>query len=244
MKSYIHHKINQSTPHLSYGIILYQIVDNIINVLLVQKHYTHCFSDILRGKYELSNIDYISLLILGLTPHERDIILSSDFRGLWNRMFSDPDNPYHRRVYKQSSDKFEYISPRLPDLFKKLPPEYDEPEWGFPKGHKDQCFRETDLECALRELEEETDIKSDQIEVQNGHPFVEEYTSINNVTYKNIYFLAKSKVLNLGRADAERTTGVSEINKLIWAKFDEAMAIIRPYHEIRKQILQQTLGNL
>ena len=45
--------------------------------------------------------------------------------------------------------------------------------WDLPKGHVDRG--ETDLECALRELEEETGIREDDIELDAGFEFVTRY---------------------------------------------------------------------
>ena len=45
--------------------------------------------------------------------------------------------------------------------------------WDLPKGHVDRG--ESDLECALRELEEETGIRGDDIEVDKGFDFVTRY---------------------------------------------------------------------
>lgn len=45
--------------------------------------------------------------------------------------------------------------------------------WDLPKGHVDRG--ETDLECALRELQEETGIVADEIELDQGFEFVTRY---------------------------------------------------------------------
>ena len=46
------------------------------------------------------------------------------------------------------------------------------------------------LDCALRELEEETTITNNQIEILNKINCVnEKYTGSNNINYKHIYYL-------------------------------------------------------
>jgi 8-oxo-dGTP pyrophosphatase MutT (NUDIX family) len=45
--------------------------------------------------------------------------------------------------------------------------------WDLPKGHVDPG--ETDLECALRELEEETGIGANDVELDNGFCFEHHY---------------------------------------------------------------------
>ena len=45
--------------------------------------------------------------------------------------------------------------------------------WDLPKGHVDEG--ESDIECALRELEEETGIQSDQIRMERGFQYQQFY---------------------------------------------------------------------
>jgi hypothetical protein len=53
-----------------------------------------------------------------------------------------------------------------------------EAEWGFPKGRRN--FQETDLNCAIREFEEETGFKRDTMTlIQNVLPFEEIFTGSN-----------------------------------------------------------------
>lgn len=67
--------------------------------------------------------------------------------------------------------------------------EFEEPEWGFPKGRKNH--KEKDLQCALREFEEETGYDTREIQlVENLSPFEEIFTGSNYKSYKHKYFLA------------------------------------------------------
>jgi ADP-ribose pyrophosphatase YjhB (NUDIX family) len=64
------------------------------------------------------------------------------------------------------------------------------PEWGFPKGRRNMS-KESGLECALRELREETGIKQNIAEVLKVKPFEEVFTGSNGVRYKHIYYVAR-----------------------------------------------------
>ena len=64
------------------------------------------------------------------------------------------------------------------------------PEWGFPKGRRNMSG-ETGLECALRELREETGIRESSLDIAQGKPFEEVYTGSNGVRYKHVYYVAR-----------------------------------------------------
>ena len=63
---------------------------------------------------------------------------------------------------------------------------YNEPEWEIPKGKRND--QETNLSTAIREFNEETSIDNVNI-FKNIIPLEEEFTAINNVKYKHIYYL-------------------------------------------------------
>ena len=57
---------------------------------------------------------------------------------------------------------------------------------------------EKNLECALREFEEETSIPIDNISLlKKVECIVEEYTASNNFNYRHIYYLSVDKGNNL-----------------------------------------------
>ena len=66
---------------------------------------------------------------------------------------------------------------------------WTEPEWEFPKGRKN--FQEKDIDCAYREVSEETGLPvKDLTLVENVVPFEETFIGSNFKTYKYKYFLA------------------------------------------------------
>ncbi len=54
-----------------------------------------------------------------------------------------------------------------------------EPEWGFPKGRRIRC--ESDLDCALREFNEETNIPQDSIHVFKNIVLSETFRGTNDI---------------------------------------------------------------
>jgi 8-oxo-dGTP pyrophosphatase MutT (NUDIX family) len=109
-----------------------------------------------------------------------------------------------------------------------------ETEWEFPKGRRN--VQEKDLDCALREFEEETGCSSKKLSViENLLPFEETYIGSNHKCYKHKYYLAymydnneESSLDNFQR---------SEVSKLEWKTIDECLECIRPYNLEKKRLI-------
>ena len=66
--------------------------------------------------------------------------------------------------------------------------DWEEPEWGYPKGRRNPY--EKDYDCAIREWTEETGFNKEHlINVQNVMPLYEIFTGSNYKSYKHKYFL-------------------------------------------------------
>ena len=89
--------------------------------------------------------------------------------------------------------------------------------WDLPKGHVDEG--ETDLQCALRELQEETGITADTIEVDPGFRFETSYP----VRYKKKHggqLCQKKLVIFLGWLQRPVTIEVTEHQGYQWIEWN------------------------
>jgi bis(5'-nucleosidyl)-tetraphosphatase len=115
------------------------------------------------------------------------------------------------------------------------------PLWEFPKGGVDEG--ETLLQTALRELEEETGIRSDSVQLVSGFEWRESYRFTSGretertLIQKDVtYFLAETSVV-------EVTLAASELSEYAWLELEEATRRIK-YPERRKMLKEaaQTIG--
>jgi 8-oxo-dGTP pyrophosphatase MutT (NUDIX family) len=126
----------------------------------------------------------------------------------------------------------------LIDLLRQEPVIYTTPEWGFPKGRRDP--HELDIQCAFRELEEETSIvESEVLKVLNVAPLVEQFYGSNGIHYRHSYYLAQYSGDRSISFDALNPEMSREIGNLAWKSLDEAIKVLRPENTEKKAIIQQ-----
>ncbi len=105
--------------------------------------------------------------------------------------------------------------------------------WDLPKGHVDPG--ETDRQCALRELIEETGIDECDIEIDETFEFRTEYT----VKYKRTQFRPQNKTLIIYLAELTRDIPLqlTEHDSYQWFAWD-------PPHQIQIETLDDLLAEI
>jgi 8-oxo-dGTP pyrophosphatase MutT (NUDIX family) len=112
---------------------------------------------------------------------------------------------------------------------------WDEPEWGFPKGRRNN--KENDFDCSIREFEEETGYNaSDLTMIKNIGFFEETFTGSNLKSYRHKYYLCKAEYEKTKNEDKFQK---SEIGDLKWFTYEECLKRIRLYNfEKRKMLIK------
>jgi 8-oxo-dGTP pyrophosphatase MutT (NUDIX family) len=121
----------------------------------------------------------------------------------------------------------------LNDLITNSDSIWAETEWEFPKGRRN--YQEKDLECALREFEEETGYsKKNIVIIENILPFEEIFIGSNHKSYKHKYFLAYINDASDDMQNFQKT----EVSKLEWKTINECLSAIRPYNLEKKKLIE------
>jgi len=230
-------------PITSYGIIVFRVnEDGILQYLMIRRKDSFGYIDLIRGKYSSYNLEQIQKSVDEMSLTEKERLKTESFENLWRMLWGDNNGLQYRGEEVASSKKFEIIKNgiqlsnekvTLDNIIDNSTTSWNETEWEFPKGRRN--FQEKDLECALREFEEETGYSSKDITVvENLLPFEELFIGSNHKSYKHKYYLACMKnkeddiLPNFQRA---------EVSKLEWKTLEECLDSIRPYNLEKKQII-------
>ena len=230
-------------PITSLGIIVFNNDDiNNIKYLMIRRKDSLGFVDFIRGKYPIYNKRYIQNLLDEMTYKEIQNILELPFEKLWIELWGDINNNSYKVEEKISKDKFNQLKKgiyldnnyyNLHTLIKEVKNKWLEPEWGFPKGRRN--YQERDLECALREFEEETGYSKNDLKlISNISSFEETFTGSNYKSYKHKYFLGymKKEIKPINNFQK------SEVSKIEWLSLEESIQKIRPHCFEKIKILQ------
>lgn len=200
---------------------------------MIRRKDSMSFAEFMRGKYDPTNIPYVSVLIKNMTLKEQAGIASETFETLWKQLWGDDRTSAD---FAPSRERFNQLN-RI-QLMRDNLSVYTEPEWGFPKGRR--MRGETDMACAIREFGEETNIPREAFAVLKNIMFEETFMGLNNIQYRHVYFVALLKdpeQVNL----TQRFTPMQrrEISGIAWKSLDEADTLIRPHHIERLGMLNQ-----
>lgn len=225
-------------PVLSCGLFLIDapslpVCTDSTRVLMIRRKDSMSFAEFMRGKYDVEDIPYISTLIKNMTLKEQALVASDSFESNWRQMWGDDRMTSD---YVQSREKFNRLN-RM-ELMHNNISEYTEPEWGFPKGRR--MRGESDLSCAIREFDEETNIPRESFVVLKNIVLTETFLGLNGIQYKHVYFVALTKEPTLINLTQKLTTiQRREISGIGWKTFEEANDLIRPHHLERRRMLAE-----
>lgn len=173
-------------PIPSYGVILvYDDGDN-FEYFCTQSRTTIEFAEFIKcGPRKEYLYEYFSLM----TDHERQTLLEHNHKKLWNALLIEEAEKYDH-VRKRTKVIFNHFAPYFKQLLDLTFSQVHEPPWVFPKGRNSNNDR-TLLQTALRELEEEAQIKVENFELLIPIPMTEVFLGTDGVAYSSFYYVIK-----------------------------------------------------
>lgn len=206
----------------SYGICCCRqsMIDG-IEILLIKKTVTYNFCEFVHGRYKKYNAEHLIKLFSGMTFFEKKDILSLNFSLMWYRVYNNyPEKTGMSSTYLKKKNKFEISF--LHDsgiLLNKLINGTINVDtiWEIPKGRKD--FYESDIETAIREFTEETNIEEAKYKLElRIKPYIETFIDFG-ITYQNIYYYATA-VSTWEPNDKFNNKQTDEISDIKWTSIN------------------------
>jgi 8-oxo-dGTP pyrophosphatase MutT (NUDIX family) len=216
-----------------------------IKYLMIQRRESIGFVEFMRGKYRVSDLDYVQQQIEGMTLVERERLITVPFDDLWDALWGvskDGNHTYknEREQAKQKLDQLRAGTPSLEAMCKAIPAPFNTPEWGFPKGRRD--MHENEYACAMREFREETNISpADIYTIRNLEPLSESFRGTNSVRYCHKYFMAYVPK-NVADLVTMPPPGLNhymsqEVGDIRWCTLEECLSLIRPVNVEKRNII-------
>lgn len=174
-----------------------------------------------------------------MSKKEIENIRNNDFDYLWNDLWKETSkHKMYQKEFKKSKKMFESLkNSNLLEKLLEITPIYDTPEWGIPKGRRN--FFEKNIDCAIREFNEETTMKENNyIILKNLYSVQENYKGTNNLDYKHIYYLSISSSDNEVNYENIESSN-NEIGDIGWFTWEEAIKKIRPYYKSKIELINK-----
>ena len=216
-----------------------------IKFLLISRKHSLAYIEFVRGRYKEDNFLGIKGLFEQMMKSEIEYIDKHDFDTIWNNFWGNHEykiklkNEYHESKNKFNKLKYNNtdIKVKLEFYTKKITPNYSIPEWGIPKGRKK--YGESDIECAIREFVEETQINESDFKIlHNIEPIIENMIGTDGKKYRHVYYIAESTIDLPNINNFEN----SEVGNIGYFSYTDACDIIRPYHTEKRKILECVLN--
>jgi 8-oxo-dGTP pyrophosphatase MutT (NUDIX family) len=238
---------NCKLPIISFGIVAFKYNLEGLHFLMIRRKDSFGYIDFIRGKYSTYNLTQVLNIVDEMSLEEKRRIISLPFETLWNEMWGEINNGNNQFKSEETSSKkkFDMLTEglmtdegfyTLKDIVKMSKTSWKETEWEFPKGRRNQ--KEKDIDCALREFEEETGISKNRITIiQNILPFEEIFIGSDHKSYKHKYLLAFVENDDMDKTDYLNNYQATEVSKMEWKTIDKCLESIRPYHLEKKNLI-------
>jgi 8-oxo-dGTP pyrophosphatase MutT (NUDIX family) len=227
---------------------IYSIFRSCIKFLMIKRRYSLGFVEIVRGHYDITDEQLLIHIFKQMTPEEIKLIKTKDFEKMWTIVWGNSLEVAKDKIknlsqeYYEAKNKFIELTSNHLTLFEsllKVKLQWNIPEWGFPKGRRSHDnTTESDIECAKREFTEETNFKENEFTLLPNIKRVEEnLIGTNGLLYRHIYYIGIPLVEKKLYVDEKIETQLTEVGDIKWVDIDEALILIRSYHQDKIKII-------
>ena len=228
--------------------------NELISFMLVNRRHSLNYIDFIRGKYNIDDLNGINKMCSYMSSNEINLIKNGDFNNLWKNLWLK--NSYKKKYLEEmNSSKIKFSHLKNQGILNNIKSEYSSTEWEIPKGRKN--INETNLQCAIREFNEETSLTLDDYNILSClDPIHDLFIGTNNKEYKHIFYTSILKQssdmqsindiqsinnnmqsINNNIQSINMQSINNEIKEVKWCKWSDLNNIIRPYNSSKINIL-------
>ena len=253
----INNKLNNNTIGLNEINMLKSLLKNVdenylnknIKYLMIMRRNSLSLIEFMRGKYKLTDIDYLINTLKLMSNEEKRNLLKYDFEYNWNKLWNIKSvNKNYENEFNESKKNYDKLKKgyltkiynnkiliKLDKLIKYSSKKYNEPEWGFPKGRRN--INELEIDCAKREFEEETNYGSNEYNLFKFNPITELYMGTNKIQYKHKYYIGEILTEREAMINNESNIQKLEIGDIKWLNIEECLEHIRDYNLDKRNMI-------
>lgn len=240
---------NIKNPITSYGFIVLKIIDGKFHVAILRRRHSISFVTFINGNWRLDDSRYIANLMQFMTEEERNALREGDYEKMFKSIWVEPLTRRSLiKKYENALDKFNRIREgftndegvylKLNALLEDNPSRCAEADWGLPKGKREK--NEESLDCAKRELEEETGLRSGEYRLLDKiYPLYEKYVSNDRRYYKHIYYVAVVEGDADVRFNADNPYQVAEVGEVGMFPVSEALGKMRKNKKQKQKMFRK-----
>lgn len=206
-----------------------------IKFLLIQRKHSLNYIEFIRGLYDIDDVDKLKKMFKLMSEEEINKIKNKNFKKLWNDLWlKTAKKKIYQKEYNESFKKFSIINNNgLLNNLLSIKSFYQSPEWEIPKGRRNNF--ETNLDCAIREIKEETSLDTDDyILLNNFFTLQDEFVGTNNVKYKHIYYLG---IINTEKE--LKNIKNNEVDDISFVNIEESVSLIREYYQSKIMLINK-----
>ena len=232
--------INKYNSYSYNNINFYKDIKQYVKFLIISRKSSLGFIELMRGHYDTNDINSIINLYHQMYSEEINKLKKYNFNELWRYVWNitniDKDNEYilcHKKFKTITNKKFiDYCNLNIKS-------KYEYHEWGFPKGRR--SGNENNIECAIREFNEETNLSIKNYKILNIEPLIENLIGTNNIKYQHIYYFCICNNNLKVQIDKTNKLQYKEVGNIEWYKYNDVNKLLRQYHLDKKIILNNLM---
>jgi 8-oxo-dGTP pyrophosphatase MutT (NUDIX family) len=208
-----------------------------VRFLMTRRRDTFSYECILRGHY---TPEVLREYVQNTTQEERERLMRYPFDALWKDLWVSTKRRLFRMEYRKANDLFDRNIDAIRQMICECP-RVGTDVWEFPKGR--MFSEESGFQCALREFEEETNIKRTCVSViKSAGTHEDNYEGTDHNMYRSVYFIGYiHDGLNIPFQYQPCPYGMradyisDEVMDIKWMSFEEAWTLC---NATRKVIMQ------